>query len=147
MTTKSYGRSPQAQHTRALLGGSVLWYSYTWYDVRALWYIRCTNSLGGIKIWMLIILIHAWYVIPAPRYQVWYAIRTPQWVRTQSNIPADEFMLQVSLARSGATDWKLWYQREILAWTSPVQLEGISRASSTNLTLFWTRAEVGGAAK
>ena len=89
------------------------------------------------------------YVIPAPRYQVWYAIRTPQWVRTQSNIPADIFMLQVNLARGGTTAWKLWYQHETprLAWTSPVQLEDISRASSTNSTRFWTRAEVWSAAK
>ena len=44
---------------------------------------------------------------------------------------------------------EILYQPEIpvLAWTFPVQLEEKSRASSTNSTRFWTRAEVGGAAK
>ena len=84
------------------------------------------------------------YVIPVPRYQVWLAIRTPQWVRTKSSIPANILYLQVNLARGGTTARKLWYQREIpfLAWTSPVQLQDTSRASSTNPTRFWTQAEV-----
>ena len=88
------------------------------------------HLVPGIKIWMLIILIHTWYQLRGNMYDTPY-VRHNGYVRNQI------FQLIYWCYRwtwhevvPQPESW-LWYQREIpvLAWTSPVQLEDISRAS------------------
>ena len=126
------------------------WYQVSYIRPQVPSVIRHTTTKASgtrYKIWILIIFIHTRYQFPGTRHDMPYVGRNG-YVRNHI------FQLIYSCYRWHGTSWyipqpKSWHQREIPApaWTSPVQLEDISRASSTNSTLFWTRAEVGGAAK